>query len=99
MSGSLGYHSGCRDFNGAVPQSLLMTPQFSPTACGRVKCQPSLVTPNLIPVSSQDVPWTLTREEFNLEMVFKLKTETTVAVIVPARNESATVGAVLDAVL
>jgi hypothetical protein len=31
MSGLLDYHTGCRDFNGAVPQSLLMTYQFSPT--------------------------------------------------------------------
>jgi hypothetical protein len=31
MSGLLEYHTGCRDFNGAVPQSLLMTLQFSPT--------------------------------------------------------------------
>ena len=50
-------------------------------------------------MGSPDVPWTLSREEFNLERVIKLKAETTVAVVVPARNESATVGAVLDAVL
>ena len=50
-------------------------------------------------MSSPDVPWTLSREEFRLERVLKLKPQTTVAVIVPARNESATVGAVLDAVL
>ena len=25
-------HTGCRDFNGAVPQSLWMTPQFSQLA-------------------------------------------------------------------
>jgi hypothetical protein len=31
MSGLLEYHTGCRDFNGAVPQSLWMTNQFSPT--------------------------------------------------------------------
>jgi glucosyl-3-phosphoglycerate synthase len=50
-------------------------------------------------MSSPDVPWTLSREEFNIERVTALKSETTVAVVVPARNESATVGAVLDAVL
>ena len=50
-------------------------------------------------MSSPDVPWTLSREEFSLERVTELKSRTTVAVIVPARNESATVGAVLDAVL
>jgi glucosyl-3-phosphoglycerate synthase len=50
-------------------------------------------------VSSADVPWTLTRDEFDLQKVAKLKGDTTVAVVVPAKNESATVGAVLDAVL
>ena len=50
-------------------------------------------------MSSPDVPWTLNREEFNLERVVSMKSGTTVAVVVPARNESATVGAVLDAVL
>ena len=49
-------------------------------------------------MSSPDVPWTLSREEFSLERVTALKANTTVAVVVPARNESATVGAVLDAV-
>lgn len=49
-------------------------------------------------MSRLDVPWTLNREEFSLERVTKLKGDTTVAVVVPARNESATVGAVLDAV-
>ena len=50
-------------------------------------------------MSSPDVPWTLSREEFSLERVTELKSQTTGAVVVPARNESATVGAVLDAVL
>ena len=49
-------------------------------------------------MSSPDVPWTLSREEFSLERVTTLKARTSIAVIVPARNESATVGAVLDAV-
>jgi glucosyl-3-phosphoglycerate synthase len=49
-------------------------------------------------VSSPDVPWTLSREDFSLEKVTRLKAATTVAVIVPAKNESATVGTVLDAV-
>ena len=49
-------------------------------------------------MSSTDVPWTLTRDEFNLKQVAKLKGDTTIAVVVPAKNESATVGAVLDAV-
>ncbi len=50
-------------------------------------------------MSSPDVPWTLSRDEFDLERVIKLKLTTTVAVVVPARNESATVGAVLDSAL
>lgn len=50
-------------------------------------------------MSSPDVPWTLTRDDFDLARVTRLKGETTVAVVVPAKNESATVGAVLDAVL
>jgi glucosyl-3-phosphoglycerate synthase len=49
-------------------------------------------------VSSADVPWTLTGDEFDLQQVAKLKGDTTVAVVVPAKNESSTVGAVLDAV-
>ena len=63
-----------------------------------VKCACSRSTPNLDGVSSPDVPWTLSREEFNLEAVTRLKAGASVAVIVPTRNESATVGAVLDAV-
>jgi glucosyl-3-phosphoglycerate synthase len=50
-------------------------------------------------MSSADVPWTLSREDFNLERVTQLKGDLMVAVIVPAKNESATVGTVLDAVL
>jgi hypothetical protein len=50
-------------------------------------------------MSSADVPWTLSREDFNLNRVTQLKGDLTVAVIVPAKNESATVGTVLDAVL
>ena len=49
-------------------------------------------------MGSADVPWTLSRDEFDLEKVIALKATTTVAVIVPAKNESATVGAVLEAV-
>jgi glucosyl-3-phosphoglycerate synthase len=98
MSGLLEYHTGCRDFNGAVPQSLLMTPQFSPLARCPVKCEFRGPSPNLLRVSSADVPWTLTRDEFDLKEVAKLKGDTTIAIVVPAKNESATVGAVLDAV-
>jgi glucosyl-3-phosphoglycerate synthase len=49
-------------------------------------------------VNSTEVPWTLSRDDFSLERVTRLKAATTVAVIVPAKNESATVGTVLDAV-
>lgn len=50
-------------------------------------------------MSNADVPWTLSRDEFDLDHVTSLKGDTSIAVVVPARNESATVGAVLDAVL
>ena len=45
------------------------------------------------------VPWTLKSEAFRLERVAALKGDTTVAVVIPARNEAATIGAVLDTVL
>jgi len=48
---------------------------------------------------SSEVPWTLSRDAFTLERVAELKVNTTVAVIVPARNEAATIGTVLDSVL
>ena len=54
---------------------------------------------NLDTMSTADVPWTLAREHFALEQIATLKGTTTVAVIVPAKNESATIGAVLDSVL
>jgi glucosyl-3-phosphoglycerate synthase len=47
---------------------------------------------------NSEVPWTLAREPFDLEGVAELKDATTVAVIIPARNEAATIGAVLDTV-
>jgi glucosyl-3-phosphoglycerate synthase len=47
---------------------------------------------------SSEVPWTLAREPFALERVAELKGDATVAVIIPARNEAATIGAVLDTV-
>jgi len=50
-------------------------------------------------MSTGDVPWTLTREGFTLERVLSLKGDATVAVIVPAKDEATTVGAVLDSVL
>ena len=49
-------------------------------------------------MTSPNVPWTLGADEFDLQLVMELKMSRSVAVIVPAQNESATVGAVLDAV-
>lgn len=47
---------------------------------------------------STDAPWTLTSEDFSLEKIAALKASTSVAVIIPAKNEATTIGAVLDAV-
>jgi glucosyl-3-phosphoglycerate synthase len=49
-------------------------------------------------MTNTNVPWTLTRESYTLERVSDLKGETTVAVIVPAKNEATTIGSVLDMV-
>ncbi|MGA7834267.1 MAG: glycosyltransferase [Acidimicrobiales bacterium] len=46
-----------------------------------------------------DAPWTLAREAFTLERVNHLKSDTSVAVIVPARDEATTIGTVIDTVL
>ena len=54
--------------------------------------------PNLQVVANSDVPWTLHGDEFDLDRVASLKQHTTVAVVIPAKNESDTVGAVIDAV-
>jgi len=45
------------------------------------------------------VPWTLTREEFNRDEVLALARQSSVAVIVPAKDEAATIGLVVEAVL
>jgi glucosyl-3-phosphoglycerate synthase len=50
-------------------------------------------------MANSPVPWTLASEAFRLERVATLKGDTTVAVIIPAKNEAATIGAVLDTVL
>jgi glucosyl-3-phosphoglycerate synthase len=61
-----------------------------------VKCK---ILPQALALSSMaDVPWTLTREQFSLERVLELKTHTSLAVVIPAKNEASTIGAVLDAV-
>jgi glucosyl-3-phosphoglycerate synthase len=46
-----------------------------------------------------DVPWTLARDDFELDHVLELARSTTISVIIPARDESATIGAVIDTVL
>lgn len=45
-----------------------------------------------------EAPWTLGSEQFSLERVKQLKYSTSVAVVIPAQNEAATIGAVLDAI-
>ena len=50
-------------------------------------------------MSSGDVPWTLAPESFTFERVAALKGDDTVAVIVPAKDEATTIGAVLDSVM
>ncbi|HEY5110822.1 MAG TPA: glucosyl-3-phosphoglycerate synthase [Acidimicrobiales bacterium] len=47
---------------------------------------------------SVEVPWTLARESFTLERVASAKGDESVVVVIPAKNEAATIGAVLDAV-
>ncbi|MHB8378513.1 MAG: glucosyl-3-phosphoglycerate synthase [Acidimicrobiales bacterium] len=50
-------------------------------------------------MANSPVPWTLASEAFRLERVTRLKGDISVAVIIPAKNEAATIGAVLDTVL
>jgi glucosyl-3-phosphoglycerate synthase len=50
-------------------------------------------------MNTGEVPWTLRRDDFTLERVAALKRGSSVAVIVPARDEAATIGAVLDTVM
>ncbi len=47
---------------------------------------------------NEDVPWTLDRELFEPDQIVSQKAGETVAVIIPAKNEAATIGTVLDAV-
>jgi glucosyl-3-phosphoglycerate synthase len=49
-------------------------------------------------VTNADVPWTLNNEDFDLTKVALLKATTSVAVVIPAKNEADTIGAVLEAV-
>lgn len=50
-------------------------------------------------MAATDTPWTLTSEAFTLEHVAARKSTTTVAVVVPAKDEAATIGGVIDTVL
>jgi glucosyl-3-phosphoglycerate synthase len=43
-----------------------------------------------------NVPWTLPRDSFSLDRVDQLKGDSTVAVVIPAKDEAATVGSVID---
>ncbi len=45
-----------------------------------------------------DAPWTLARDSFTFERVNELKGATTVAVIIPAKDEATTIGSVIDMV-
>lgn len=49
-------------------------------------------------MATYDVPLTLGRDAFNLDRALAIAASTTVAVIIPARNEAATLGTVLEVV-
>ena len=49
-------------------------------------------------MTASDAPWTLNRDDFDLGKVTQMKRKTSVAVVVPAKNEADTIGAVLEAV-
>jgi glucosyl-3-phosphoglycerate synthase len=49
-------------------------------------------------MTASDAPWTLNRDDFDLAKVALLKVKTSVAVVIPAKNEADTIGAVLEAV-
>jgi glucosyl-3-phosphoglycerate synthase len=49
-------------------------------------------------MDSASAPWTLERDDFDLEDVLAKKAGQGVAVVIPAQNEASTIGAVLDAV-
>jgi glucosyl-3-phosphoglycerate synthase len=49
-------------------------------------------------VAFTDVPWTLSDDDFSADLVLASKADHTISVVVPAQNESLTIGGVLDAV-
>jgi glucosyl-3-phosphoglycerate synthase len=75
-----------------------MTPPLWPLGSGTVKCGSDAVTRSLHRVNTPNALWTLGRDDVELDLVRERKSSTSVAVVVPARNEADTVGAVLDAV-
>ena len=50
-------------------------------------------------MSDHDVPWTLTREDFDAGRVTDLARRTTITVVIPAKDEASTIGSVIEAVL
>jgi glucosyl-3-phosphoglycerate synthase len=48
-------------------------------------------------VSHHDVPWTLTSDDYDRDRVIERAAATSICVIIPAKNEAATVGSVIDA--
>lgn len=74
-----------------------MMSQFLPSAISLSSARH--VTRSLNGMVNSKVPWTLASEAFTLERVAALKGDTTVAVIIPAKNEAASIGSVLDSVL
>jgi glucosyl-3-phosphoglycerate synthase len=49
-------------------------------------------------MSEHRVLWTLTREDFDVEKVESLARETSITVVIPAKDEAATIGSVIEAV-
>ncbi len=49
-------------------------------------------------MSLSEVPWTLTTADYDVSKVLAAKGDESISVIIPAQNESLTIGAVLDAV-
>jgi glucosyl-3-phosphoglycerate synthase len=49
-------------------------------------------------MAHHDTPWTLAAGDFDLARVLAKATSTTITVIIPAKNEAATIGLVIDAV-
>jgi glucosyl-3-phosphoglycerate synthase len=49
-------------------------------------------------MSPNETPWTLKAEDYDFQAVLRAKASTSVSVLIPARNEAATIGPVLEAV-